>query len=97
MTLQTRPNAPSQAHLQGTQSRYTKANLAKEPALCQRTTHTPQRTEFLSASSKYISKLQDSTPKPTHHPTTQTMDKATQSIGMKTILKCNFTTINKLN
>ena len=26
-------NAPSQAHLQGTQSRHTKANLAKEPAL----------------------------------------------------------------
>src|SRR5438552_6990971 len=26
-------NAPSQAHLQGTQSRQTKANLAKEPAL----------------------------------------------------------------
>ena len=33
-------NAPSQAHLQGTQSRRTKANLAKEPALCQRTGHT---------------------------------------------------------
>ena len=27
------PEAPSQAHLQGTQSRHTKANLAKEPAL----------------------------------------------------------------
>jgi hypothetical protein len=26
-------DAPSQAHLQGTQSRHTKANLAKEPAL----------------------------------------------------------------
>jgi len=56
MTLPTRPNAPSQAHLQGTQSRHTKANLAKEPALCQRTAHSPQRTEFLSASTKYISK-----------------------------------------
>ncbi len=55
MTLPTRPNAPSQAHLQGTQSRHTKANLAKEPALCQRTAHTPRRTEFLSASTKYIS------------------------------------------
>jgi len=33
-------NAPSQAHLQGTQSRHTKANLAKEPALCQRTGNT---------------------------------------------------------
>ena len=33
MTLPTRPNAPSQAHLQGTQSQHTKANLAKEPAL----------------------------------------------------------------
>ena len=32
--------APSQAHLQGTQSRHTKANLAKEPALCQRTGNT---------------------------------------------------------
>ena len=30
------PNAPSQAHLQGTQSLHTKAILAKEPALCQR-------------------------------------------------------------
>jgi hypothetical protein len=67
-------DAPSQAHLQGTQSQHTKANLAKEPALCQRTAHTPQRTEFLSASTKYISKLQDSTPKPTHHPTKQTID-----------------------
>ena len=36
MTLPTRPNTPSQAHLQGTQSRHTKANLAKEPALFQR-------------------------------------------------------------
>jgi hypothetical protein len=62
MTLPVRPNAPSQAHLQGTQSRHTKANLAKEPALCQRTTHTPQLTEFLSASTKYISKLQETTP-----------------------------------
>lgn len=33
-------DAPSQAHLQGTQSRHTKANLAKEPALCQRTGNT---------------------------------------------------------
>jgi len=32
--------APSQAHLQGTQCRDTKANLAKEPALCQRTGNT---------------------------------------------------------
>jgi len=32
--------APSQAHLQGTQSRHTEANLAKEPALCQRTGNT---------------------------------------------------------
>jgi hypothetical protein len=29
-------DAPSQAHLQGTQSRHTEANLAKEPALFQR-------------------------------------------------------------
>ena len=29
-------NAPSQALLQGTQRRHTKANLAKEPVLCQR-------------------------------------------------------------
>jgi len=29
----TSADAPSQAHLQGTQSRHTKANLAKEPAL----------------------------------------------------------------
>jgi len=33
-------DTPSQAHLQGTQSRHTKANLAKEPALCQRTGNT---------------------------------------------------------
>lgn len=33
-------NAPSQAHLQGTQSQPTKANLAKEPALCKRTGNT---------------------------------------------------------
>jgi len=32
--------APSQAHLQGTQSRHTTANLAKEPALCHRTENT---------------------------------------------------------
>ena len=34
-------DAPSQAHLQGTQNRHTKANLAKEPALfpCFRVTH----------------------------------------------------------
>ena len=31
---------PSQAHLQGTQSRHTKANLTKEPALYQRTGNT---------------------------------------------------------
>jgi hypothetical protein len=34
-------NAPSQAHLQGTQSRHAKANLAKEPALLQRFRETP--------------------------------------------------------
>jgi len=34
-------NAPSQAHLQGTQNRHTKANLAKEPALCRRFRDTP--------------------------------------------------------
>jgi hypothetical protein len=45
MTLPTRPNAPSQAHLQGTQSQHTKANLAKEPVLCQRTAYAPQRTD----------------------------------------------------
>jgi len=33
-------NTPSQAHLQGTRSQHTKANLAKEPALCQRTGNT---------------------------------------------------------
>lgn len=27
---------PSEAHLQGPQSRHTKANLAKEPVLCRR-------------------------------------------------------------
>ncbi len=35
------PYAPSQAHLQGTQSRHTKANLAKEPALFLRFRDTP--------------------------------------------------------
>ena len=39
--LESVANAPSQAHLQGTQSRHTKANLAKEPALCQRFRDTP--------------------------------------------------------
>jgi len=34
-------DAPSQAHLQGTQCRFTKANLAKEPALFQRFRDTP--------------------------------------------------------
>jgi hypothetical protein len=34
-------DAPSQAHLQGTQSRHTEANLAKEPALFQRFRDTP--------------------------------------------------------
>jgi len=34
-------NTPSQAHLQGTQTKHTKANLAKEPALCQLTGNTP--------------------------------------------------------
>ena len=34
-------DAPSQAHLQGTQSRHTKANLAKEPALFLRFRDTP--------------------------------------------------------
>ena len=34
-------NAPSQAHLQGTQSQPTKANLAKEPALFLRFRDTP--------------------------------------------------------
>jgi hypothetical protein len=48
MTLPTRPNAPSQAHLQGTQSRRTKANLAKEPALCQHTAHRTPADEYLS-------------------------------------------------
>jgi hypothetical protein len=37
--------APSQAHLQGTQSRHTKPNLAKEPALCQRTGNTLRGTQ----------------------------------------------------
>lgn len=35
-------DTPSQARLQGTQSRHTKPNLAKEPALCQRTGNTLQ-------------------------------------------------------
>ncbi len=35
------PIAPSQAHLQGTQSRHTEANLAKEPALFPRFLDTP--------------------------------------------------------
>lgn len=34
-------DTPSQAHLQGTQSQHTKANLAKEPALFQRFRDTP--------------------------------------------------------
>jgi hypothetical protein len=34
-------DAPSQAHLQGAQSRHTKANLAKEPALFPRFRDTP--------------------------------------------------------
>jgi hypothetical protein len=34
-------NTPSQAHLQGTQSRHTEANLAKEPALFLRFRDTP--------------------------------------------------------
>jgi hypothetical protein len=34
-------NAPSQAHLQGTQSQHTEANLAKEPALFPRFRDTP--------------------------------------------------------
>jgi len=34
-------DAPSQAHLQGTQSQHTKANLAKEPALFLRFRDTP--------------------------------------------------------
>jgi len=33
-------NAPSQAHLQGSQCQHSKANLAKEPALCLRTGNT---------------------------------------------------------
>ncbi|MBK8775848.1 MAG: hypothetical protein IPM10_13765 [Chitinophagaceae bacterium] len=57
MTLPTRPNAPSQAHLQGTQSRHTKANLAKEPALCQRTAHTPQQDEYLSSFVQHFSDI----------------------------------------
>ncbi len=32
---------PSQAHLQGTQCRHTKANLAKKPNFCQRFRNTP--------------------------------------------------------
>ena len=36
-----RAAAPSQAHLQGAQSRHTKANLAKEPALFLRFRDTP--------------------------------------------------------
>ncbi|MDI9363927.1 MAG: hypothetical protein QM541_03175 [Flavobacterium sp.] len=46
MTLPTQPNAPSQAHLQGTQSRNTKANLAKKPALCQLTAHRTPADEY---------------------------------------------------
>jgi hypothetical protein len=41
--------------------------------LCQRTANPPLRTEFLSASTKYISKLQDWTPMPTHHPLDKTL------------------------
>jgi len=35
-------DAPSQAHLQCTKGRHSEANLAKEPALCQRTGNTLQ-------------------------------------------------------
>jgi hypothetical protein len=57
MTLPTRPNTPSQAHLQGTQSRDTKANLAKEPALCQRTAHRTPADEYLSSFVRHFSKI----------------------------------------
>ena len=57
MTLSTRPNLPSQAHLQGTQSRHTKANLAKEPALCQRTAHRTPADECLSSFVRHFSNI----------------------------------------
>ncbi len=69
MTLPTLPNAPSQAHLQGTQSRHTKANLAKEPALCQRTAHRTPADEYLSSVTMYFSNISLLDTKPTHHPT----------------------------
>jgi len=57
MTLPTRPIAPSQAHLQGTQSRHTKANLAKEPALCQRTAQRTPADEYLSSVAMHFSNI----------------------------------------
>ena len=57
MTLPTRPNSPSQAHLQGTQSRHTKANLAKDPALCQRTAHRTPADEDLSSFVRHFSNI----------------------------------------
>jgi len=71
MTLPTRPFAPSQAHLQGTQSRNTKANLAKEPALCQRTAHRTPADEYLSSFVRYFNNISllstQAHPPPTHN------------------------------
>jgi len=39
--MNSKTNAPSQAHLQGSQCRHTKPNLAKEPALFLRFWDTP--------------------------------------------------------
>ena len=64
-----RTDTPSQAHLQGTQSRHTKANLAKEPALYQRTARPPRLTNIYHHLFDTSAIYRYWTPKPTHHPT----------------------------
>ncbi len=57
IALPTLPNAPSRAHLQGIQSQHTKANLAKKPAMCQRTAHRLPADEYLSSFVLHFNKI----------------------------------------
>ena len=58
ITLPTGPYTQSQAHLQGIQNRHTKANLPKEPALCQRSAQRTPADECLSSFVRQFSKIE---------------------------------------
>jgi hypothetical protein len=74
--------------LQGTQSRHTKANLAKEPALCQRTARRTPADKYLSSVAMHFSNISLLDTLPTHHPTGRMLKNVTTKSTKKTPFLC---------